>query len=357
MKNIRFIYPNTTLSRSFSILVLLGIFIGPPLTNFGQAIPKKTLLALSKNDHTLSIIDPISLKVLRTIPVGEDPHEVVASNDGTMAFVTIYGGGSLHELDMLDLVSMKPISNLDTKPFMGPHGISVSQGKVYFSAEGSKSVARLDPSTKTIDWCMGTGQDRTHMVLVSEDGKKVFTTNVSSATVSILTDSLVVPGPFPPGMKFPAPKPHLEWIQNLVPVAKGSEGFDISPNGQFLWTAGADEGIISIIDVKAKKKILSLDAKVIGANRLKFTPDGKRVLISSLRTGDVFVFDASTYKLIQKINIGQGAAGILIEEDGSRAFFGCTGDNYVAVLDLKNYQIIGHIPINGADGLAWANRP
>jgi YVTN family beta-propeller protein len=157
----------------------------------------------------------------------------------------------------------------------------------------------------------------------------------------------------PPGFR---PQPHSDWMQTLIPVGKGSEGFDVSPDGKELWTAGADDGIITIIDLGAKKVSASIDAKVNGANRLKFTPDGKRVLVTSLRTGDLFIFDAATHKQIKTICTGHGAAGILVDDDGSRAFIGCTGDNYVAVVDLKTLTVTGHIAVNGADGLAWAVR-
>jgi len=90
---------------------------------------------------------------------------------------------------------------------------------------------------------------------------------------------------------------------------------------------------------------------------LKFTPDGKRVLITSLRNGDLFIYDVASHKEIKRISTGHGAAGILIDDDGSRAFIGCTADNYVAVVDLKTLEVSGHIDIKGADGLAWAVRP
>jgi YVTN family beta-propeller protein len=100
-----------------------------------------------------------------------------------------------------------------------------------------------------------------------------------------------------------------------------------------------------------------IDAKVLGANRLQFTPDGKRVLISSLRNGDIVVYDAASHKEVKKVNIGHGAAGILMDPDGSRAFIGCTGDNYVAIIDLKKLEVTGHIDVGGGpDGLAWAVR-
>ena len=58
-----------------------------------QPTPKRTLLALSKTDHMLAIVDPVSLRTIARIPVGTDPHEVIASSDGKTAYVTIYGGG------------------------------------------------------------------------------------------------------------------------------------------------------------------------------------------------------------------------------------------------------------------------
>jgi YVTN family beta-propeller protein len=319
-----------------------------------QSTPKRTLLALSKGDHILAIIDPGTLKVIARVPVGSDPHEVVASADGKTAYVSIYGGGSLHEINVIDLVAQKPLQTVDTKPLNGPHGLTFVGGKVWFSAEGAKAVGRYDPASGKLDWAMGTGQDRTHMIYVTNDEKKVYTTNVSSATVSILTDSLLKPAPNPAGF---TPPPHRDWVQTVIPVGKGSEGFDVSPDGRELWTAGAEDGTITIIDLTSKKVINTIDAKVFGANRLKFTPDGKRVLITSLRTGELFIYDATSHKELKRINTGHGAAGILVDDDGSRAFIGCTGDNYVAVVDLNKLEVTGHIDIRGADGLAWAVRP
>jgi DNA-binding beta-propeller fold protein YncE len=338
-------------------------------TAAAQTTPQRTLLALSKGDHILAIIDPVSFKVIARVPVGTDPHEVVASDDGKIAYVTIYGGGSLHEINVIDLVGQKALPNIDTKPLNGPHGIVFAGGKVWFSAEGAKAVGRFDPATQSFDWVMGTGQNRTHMLYVTPDLKQVYTTNVSSATVSILQDTLIRPTPPPGGFGPPpgggggeppqgggGPQPHRDWLQTVIPVGKGSEGFDVSPDGRELWTAGAEDGTISIIDLGAKKLSSTIDAKVQGANRLKFTPDGKTVLITSLRNGDLFFFDAKTHKLIKRISTGHGAAGILVDDDGSRAFIGCTADNYVAVVNLKTMEVSGHIDIKGADGLAWAVR-
>jgi len=328
------------------------------------------LLALSKNDHTLAIVDPTDQHVIAKVPVGPDPHEVIASTDGKLAFVSNYAGGSLHELDIIDLVAKKALPPFDTKPLIGLHGLDFSGGKVWFTAEGSKAIGSYDPGTGQMDWSMGTGQDRTHMIYVTPGAKKIFTTNVSSGTVSILVDSLMAP-PAPPGgqstgqpgvpqggqQPFPGFRPRHDWVQVLIPVSKGSEGFDVSPNGRELWTAAANDGTITIIDLVHQKALETVDAKALGANRLKFTPDGRRALVTSLNSGNLFIFDVASRKLIKTIKTGRGAAGILVSPDGNKAYIGCTADNYVAVIDLKTLTVLDHIDVGGGpDGLAWASR-
>ena len=341
------------MSRLSAVTVFMVTFLYTVMECNAQSEPQRTLLALSKANHMLSVVDPVSLKVIARIPVGEDPHELVASTDGKTAYVCIYGGGSLHEINVIDLVAQKPLINIDTRPLFGPHDIAFVNGKAWFTAEGSKSVGRYDPVTGKIDWIMGTGQDRTHMIHVTDGGKRIYTSNVSSGTVSILVDTLIPPGRMgPPGVKA-----REDWIQTVIPVGRGSEGFDVSPNGAELWTAASEDGSIYIIDLAAKKLSAKLDAKVNGANRLKFTPDGKQVFISSLQSGELTIYDALSHKEVKRLKLGKGAAGILMDAEGARAFVACSADNYVAVIDLKTLEVTSHLDVGGVpDGLAWAVR-
>jgi YVTN family beta-propeller protein len=149
-----------------------------------------------------------------------------------------------------------------------------------------------------------------------------------------------------------------DWNETVIPVGKGAEGFDVSPDGRELWTANAQDGSLSLIDTANKKVTATLDAGIFGANRLKFTPDGKLALISSLRNADLFIYDVGSRKEFKRVKIGHGAAGILVEPKGTRAFIACSPDNYVAILDLKTFQVTGHLDVGGEpDGLAWAVRP
>ena len=351
-----------------NIVVRAGVFLGS-LCLCGvlcaQGTPSASLLVLSKQDHTLAIVDPSSLEVVAKMPVGNDPHEVIASSDGTTAYVSNYGGGAYNTLAVIDLVAHKALPSIDLGPLRGPHGLTFVGGKTWFTAEAAKAIGRYDPGTHKVDWILGTGQNRTHMIYVSEDQKQIVTTNVSSGTVSIIEQTAVQmprpprqPGmPPPPGGAGPSGPTRTDWNQTVVRVGDGSEGFDVSPDGKEIWVANAQDGTISVIDFAGKKVIQILAANVAGANRLKFTPDGKRVLVSTLSGPDLVVLDASARKEIKRVPIGHGAAGIVVQPDGARAFVACTPDNYVAVINLQTLEVAGHIQAGGQpDGMDWAVR-
>src|ERR1700753_2116851 len=160
-------YVQSHVIRVFIVPVFQILFIFSTFHGSAQSTPPRALLALSKADHVLAIIDPVTLKIIARVPVGSDPHEVIASADGKTAWVTIYGGGSLHELNVIDLIAQKPLPNIDTRTLFGPHGLTFAVGKLWFTAEGSKAFGHYDPATGQLDWCMGTGQDRTHMIYVT----------------------------------------------------------------------------------------------------------------------------------------------------------------------------------------------
>ncbi len=339
-----------------------------------------TLLVLSKGDLTMSVVDPTTLKVLGKVPSGPDPHEITASSDGRMAYIANYNGGG-NIITPVDLIAMKALTPIDLGPLRAPHGLTYVAGKLWFTAEGAKVIGSYDPAQQKIDWVLGTGQNRTHMIYVWPDLSRIVTSNVSSATLTII-EKLAGGGRGRGGPAGPPPAPdrgsaqaaagnrggpppgagrgggpQMDWDETTVPVGRGAEGFDVSPDGKEIWAANAQDGTISIVDVAAKKVTDTLAANVNGANRLKFTPDGTHVFVSSLGGAELTIFDAKTRREAKRVKTGRGAAGIEMQPDGARAYVACTPDDYVAVVDLKTLEIAGRIEAGRQpDGLAWAVR-
>ena len=318
------------------------------------------LLVLSKADQMLVVVDPVSLKIIGRVPSGPDPHEVAASADGRTAFISNYGTGKggFNTLTVANLVTLTPKPPVDLGPLRGPHGMTTAGGKIYFTAEVAKAIGRVDPVTNKVDWALGTGQDISHMVVVSNDVQRIHTVDVQSATASIIDRAKGRAGRF-------APAADDDWTVTSVKVGEPSddyEGFDVSPDGRELWTA-SPRGKIAIVDTAGKTVSQTLDAPgVLGANRVKFTLDGSRVLISRLfapqgsAPGNIVVYDAKTRQEIKRIDAGGGVGGMLMQPDGTRAFGSSrTG---VVVIDLKTLEVVGRIDVGGnPDGVAWAVNP
>jgi WD40 repeat protein len=134
------------------------------------------------------------------------------------------------------------------------------------------------------------------MLYVWPDVSRIVTSNVSSASLTILEKTT--------GAGRGRGGPQTDWNATVVAVGRGAEGFDVSPDRKVLWAANAQDGTISIVDVESKKVTDTLAANVNGANRLKFTPDGKQVFVSSLGGPDVAIFDAATKRDVKRLKTG-----------------------------------------------------
>jgi YVTN family beta-propeller protein len=295
------------------------------------------LLVLNKGDATLSFFDPATGKSAATIATGVGPHEIEISSDGKLAFVGNYGTDSPgNTLSVIDIKERKELKRVDLGELHRPHGLTFSNGLLYFTAEASRKVGRYNPTTERIDWTFATEQEGTHMVLATRDGAKLFTSNIGSNTVGVLErDSKDA------------------WRQTLISVGAGPEGLDLSPDGREFWSAQSRDGKVSIIDVATKKVIDTIDVKTRRSNRLKFTPNGELVLISDLGAGALVVLDARKRTEKARIELGRAPTGILIPSD-EQAYVALSGENKLAVIDLKILTVVNTIATGKSpDGMAW----
>jgi YVTN family beta-propeller protein len=320
--------------------------------------PKPALLVLEKSDSMLAIVDPATLRIVARVPAGPDPHEIVASPDGRLAYISNYGGldSALNTISVVDVGGQKALPAIQLAELHSPHGLCYAGGKLYFTAETNKVIGRFDPEGKSIDWILGVGQDRTHMVIASESGDRIFTSNVNSGTISII-ERAEASSPGPPAQN----GPHKTWVIANVPSGRGSEGFDVSPDGKEVWAANAGDNTVTVIDVAAKRATATFPIRVDHANRLKFTPDGQRALVSGLGAGsgpnpvNLAVLDVRTRKEIKGFALGGGSAGILVLPDGSRAYVAVSSRDKVVAIDLVKLEAVGQISTGkNPDGLAWA---
>lgn len=319
--------------------VLSGVALFIVASVAAAQTPRPALVVLNKDASELAIVDPGTWTVVGRVPTGQTPHEVAVSDDGKFAVATNYGperNGTT--LSVIDLDTQKEIHRVELTDLKGPHGVMFLGGKFYFTAEGSNAIARYDVAKNVVDWRAPTSQEGTHMLVATPDGGTIFTANIRSNSVSCI--------------RVDQKTGHYKVTQ--VAVGKGPEGIDIAPDGGEVWAANSGDGTVSIIDAGSCRVIGSVDAKTKRSNRVKFTKDGKLVLISDLGAGEVVVVDAAARKEVKRIKVDSSVEGILMLPDGARAIVAVSGDNHLAVLDLKALEVTSTFETGkDPDGMGW----
>ncbi|MEO8659847.1 MAG: YncE family protein, partial [Bryobacteraceae bacterium] len=166
------------------------IWSAPPVPARG------VLLVANKGDRALGIIDPTSNKQVAAVAEnGATGHEVIASPDGKTAYVPIYGdsgvgkaGSDGSNMVAIDIASRKIIGTLDFGHGVRPHCpmFGPKNGLLYVSTELDQTISIIDTKTMKIVGTVPTGQAESHMFVISHDGKKAYTANVGPGTVSVL---------------------------------------------------------------------------------------------------------------------------------------------------------------------------
>lgn len=322
------------------VMSLGGLIVTVALSAAQTSAPAR-LLVLLRDASALAIVDPVSRNVLGRVPTVKDPHEVTVSADGSTAFVASPSEG----IAVIDLAAQKELRRVNPGDRSAPHDVLFADGKLYFTAEGFKSIGRYDPAANRIEWMLGIGQDGSHMLVLSKDRNTMFVPNRGSNSVSVL--EAIATGP---------PK----WRVTAIPVpGKTPEGIDLSSDGRELWTATRGDGGVSIIDVASRKVTQTLSLGMSDANRLKLTPDGRYALILDGGTGTLVVVDAPSRKEIKRIKLAPGDTGdggMMVMRDSSRVYLGLRDAHKVSVVDLKTLEVSSEIamgPGSGPGCIAW----
>ena len=333
------------MSRTHKIKVLALVAIGIIFV-FGNYVivigqtTKPVLVALNKADSTLAIIEPITMKVLGKVATGDSPHEVVLSADGKTAFVANYGAQTPgNSISVIDTTILKEIRRFDVAPLFRPHGLQIIGGKLYFTAEVNRVIARYDPVANKIDWLMGTGQNGSHMVVGTGDQKRFYTSNIGSDSVTSFEFANVPPA----GSKV-----------THISIGKQPEAIDLSPDGKEIWAGLNAEGAIDVVDTATNKFKEKIN---IGGRpyRVRFTPDGKYVVNSMVNTKELLVIDAATKKEVKRIKLESVPLGIVFSVDGKTAFVSVVEPDLVLKINLESGEVLGRVDSGKApDGIAVA---
>jgi YVTN family beta-propeller protein len=302
------------------------------------------LLVANKADRTLSVIDPESGAQIAAVPEGGiTGHEVIASPEGTRAYVPIYGNSGVGKpgtdgsiIDVIDLATNTVVQTFDFGRGVRPHCILVGpkDGLLYVTTELDQAITVIDPATMKIAGTVPTGQPQSHMLAISRDGTRGYTANVGPGTVSVLDLA-------------------ARTTITVIPVATHIQRISISPDGRWVFTSDTEKPRLAVIDAATNKVDRWIDLPGTGYGSAS-TPDGKWLLVALPSANGVAVIDLATLQVVKTISVAAAPQEVLVRPDGRVAYVSCEGSHQVAAIDLATWGVTLIEAGNGADGLAWA---
>jgi DNA-binding beta-propeller fold protein YncE len=314
-----------------------------------SAIPetpgKPLLVAANQGDRDVSIIDPEAAKQVATVPEGGvTGHEVATSPDGRTAYVPIYGSAGVgqpgtdgQEMVVIDLPSRTVTGKVDFGHGVRPHCpvYDRASGMLYVTTELDQTVTIVDPKTLKIVGTVPTGQKESHMLVISRDGKRGYTSNVGAGSVSVLDL---------PGRK----------TITIIPISSEAQRIAISNDDKMVFTSDQTKPQIAVIDTATNKIKTWVPLPAIGYGTSP-TPDGRFLLVALPKANQLAVVDLASLKVVRTVDVPAHPVKVLARPDGKVAYVSCSGAKQVAVVDLSQWKVDSLIDAGkGVDGLAWA---
>jgi YVTN family beta-propeller protein len=304
------------------------------------------IIVANKSSNDVYFIDRAGGDVLKILPTGIEPHEVEVSDDGRIAVVCNYGNRDNpgNSLSVYDIENLEPVREINLGDHTRPHGMHWVPGtsRMLVTTEGSRNLLMVDVEAGKIIHEMYTGEDISHMVTATPDGKRAFVSSIRTGNVTMFD---------------------LETQELLKRVysGEGAEGMAVNPDGTEVWITNRGENSVSVFDAHTLEKLEKLRAGDFPI-RARFTPDGRYLLVSNARSGDVSVFNAMTRELESNITLtlpepdnkddaryfsdfeGSSVPIGLVAADNSTAYVASTRSDLIVVIDLDSFETTGHIP-------------
>jgi YVTN family beta-propeller protein len=332
------------LGKGALLLFVLAAVEGGSRMSEGSPSGKGLLLVANKGDHTLSLVDPEAGRQVAVVEEsGVTGHEVIASPDGRTAYVPIYGdsgvgrpGSDGRTMDVIDLHSRKRTATVDFGAPTRPHcALFGADGRLYVTLELTQSVAVLDPKSHKVVETLPTGQPESHMLALTRDGKRAFTSNVGVGTVSAIDVA---------GRK----------VEAVIPVSPRAQRIALSVDDKWVFTADQSQPRLAVIDTARNEVAHWVPLPGIAYGTAP-TPDGRFLVIALQSVNKVGVLDLKTREVVQALDVPPIPQEVLVRPDGRFAYVSCDESHKVAVVDLARWKVDRLIDTGPkTDGLAWA---
>lgn len=321
------------------VLAAVPLLSAAPVLHAQGTNPVGTLVITNKTPSTATILDVASGRILATLPTGQGPHEVVMTGNGWTAVVSDYGGQAPgNSLTVIDVPGLRVARTISLGEYRRPHGLVLLPGDslVAVTSETNRHVLIVHIGSGAIVKAVPTQQNGSHMVGVAADGRRAWTGNIGSNTVTELDLQTGA-------------------ALRTIDVPAQPEAINVTPDGGEVWVGSNATGKITVID--AARGTTTTAAEGFGwPYRVLFSPDRAQVFLPDLRREELRILDRRTRAELARVSLpGKGPQGIIFTPDGRYVFLSFSKTGVVAIIDAGSHKIVRELAAGDTpDGIAYS---
>ena len=290
------------------------------------------LIAIAKQGAKIQFFDPVSHRLLVSLPVESNPHELAIAPDHKTAYVSIYGPGVYganptpnHKILVVDLASRSVTDTIDIAPYLAPHGIQVdAKGLLYVTSEVARKLLVIDPKSKRIVDAIDT-ETSGHWVALLPDASKAYISSKDDKRYIAVIDL------------------RAKRVIHRIAAPRGTEGIAVSPDGKRVAVAEHFAPALMLVDTATDRVIANATLRDYPATqlnlnhqiRVRYTLDGRHILTSYFVSGLVSIVDAGNLNRQTLVPVVKGPMGFALAPDGKTALIASQDWGTICVVDLS----------------------
>ena len=283
------------------------------------------ILALN-HEPNISVIDPFSgfggSKLYALIPLASSGADWVLSPDKQWLYVSL---PAANQVAVIDPVTSRSIASINVGS--QPHRIVLQRdGRYLWIANDEKTasdgVTVLDTVTLKTATHILTGAGP-HDILLTDDDGRAFVTNQADGTLTVVdVRSLAAISTFKVGQ---------------LPVALA-----LSRLAGAVYIANAGDGTVSVVDIATLKIAAEMKTEP-GLRTIRIFPGGRFGFAVNQVTNKVFIFDTTSNRVRQSVQVGAGADQIAFTKEF--AYVRAPGSEFVTMIRIADLDRTGEVGV------------
>ncbi len=319
--------------HSLATGIFLALIASTSLT-FAQTIPAsapaptpaepKLAIVLNSAEASVSLIDMSTRKVIKTVPVGKEPHHLMLTPDQKTLLIANAAGN--------DVQLMNPVNGELTgkiPEIIDPYQIGYSPNHKWFIANGNRldrvDIYAADGANLKLAKTIKLAKTPSHIAYTSDSKIAFITLQDSSelAAIDLATQTLL-------------------W---KMPTGNTPAGLWMTPGDQYLLVGITGEDNVQVIDWKNRKEVKRiLSGK--GAHNFRPLGDKKQVFVSNRIASTISLINMQTLEKVGDITgLPSGPDDMEITPDGKTMWVTFRFAKKVGVIDIPSMKLIATIPV------------